>query len=189
MIKKLKRLLGIREETYHFDRDHEYRTIALQYYLAGRSAIFAQACPVAGNLFHHAIEMFLKFLLLHSVSVEKLRRTYRHDLRKLWRRVKKELRNPSLNSFDGFVKGLNDFEEIRYPTRGYICGFELYKSTIPQPFFNPTTKQYTICLEEVDEFVSVLLSKGRVTLAAMETVLNYGNSRELYTKQNNHILS
>jgi len=32
----------------------------MQYYVSGRSAVFAQSCPVCANLLHHAVEMFLK---------------------------------------------------------------------------------------------------------------------------------
>ncbi len=41
----------------------QYLDVALQYHLAGRSAVFARSIPVAGNLFHHAVEMLLKFFL------------------------------------------------------------------------------------------------------------------------------
>ena len=33
---------------------------AMQYYVAGRGAFFAKLTPVAANLLHHAVEMFLK---------------------------------------------------------------------------------------------------------------------------------
>jgi len=36
-------------------RSDEYLKITMQYYVAGRSAVFA--APVAGNLFHHGVEM------------------------------------------------------------------------------------------------------------------------------------
>ena len=44
----------------------EYLRLALQYYIAGRSAYFALSWPVAGNLLHHAVEMLLKYLLVEK---------------------------------------------------------------------------------------------------------------------------
>lgn len=55
--------------------ENQYLSIAIQYYIAGRSAVFAGSMPVAGNLFHHAIEMFLKFLLLPHHSPQDLKDT------------------------------------------------------------------------------------------------------------------
>jgi hypothetical protein len=40
-----------------------------QYYIAGRFAAFAWFHPVAGNLFHHAIEMYLKGALSKTKSL------------------------------------------------------------------------------------------------------------------------
>ena len=39
---------------------------ATQYYVAGRLAARTKLVPVYGNLFHHAVEMFLKTALLGS---------------------------------------------------------------------------------------------------------------------------
>jgi len=51
----------------------QYLTIAIQYYVAGRSASLANFMPVAGNLFHHAVEMLLKCFLLDSYSAIQLK--------------------------------------------------------------------------------------------------------------------
>ncbi len=74
----------------------EYLNIAIQYYVAGRSAIFAGSIPVAGNLVHHAFEMLLKYLLLSSFSTRQLKKEFGHNLNKLWRAFKKVAKEPDL---------------------------------------------------------------------------------------------
>jgi hypothetical protein len=54
-----------------------------QYYIAGRFAAFAWLHPVAGNLFHHAIEMYLKGALSKTKSLSDLRKLS-HDLLSGW---------------------------------------------------------------------------------------------------------
>jgi len=57
--------------------------LALQYYIAGRSACFAYSMPVAGNLLHHAVEMALKHLLAEKGFTDsELHYEFRHDLKK-----------------------------------------------------------------------------------------------------------
>jgi HEPN domain-containing protein len=87
---------------------------ATQYYVTARFAYFAGLIPVCGNLFHHAIEMYLKAALSSSVSVEKLKKDS-HCLKKLWDRFKKEMADLSLTQFDCAIRRLNKFEKIRYP--------------------------------------------------------------------------
>ena len=38
----------------------EYFKIATDYYIAGRYAYFSALIPTAGNLLHHAVELYLK---------------------------------------------------------------------------------------------------------------------------------
>ncbi len=86
---------------------------AFQYYVAGRFAVSAGLVPVAGNLFHHGIEMFLKGALSKHWN-EKQRRGHLHVLAGLWSAFKDLLAagDHSLASFDPVVEELSKFEEI-----------------------------------------------------------------------------
>jgi len=51
-----------------------YFDAATHYYVAARFAYFARAIPTAGNLFHHAIEMYLKGCLVQTHDEGRRRR-------------------------------------------------------------------------------------------------------------------
>jgi len=84
----------------------------LQYYIGGRSAVRAGLNPVAGNLLHHAIEMCLKGGL--SKTLEELKKLG-HNLPKIWKEFKKQIKDPAVDQFDTVINQLHRFEEIRYP--------------------------------------------------------------------------
>ena len=63
----------------------------VSYYVSARMAYFARAIPVAGNLFHHAVEMLLKGYLCRTLD-DRGRWRLKHNLRRTWRRFKDEAR-------------------------------------------------------------------------------------------------
>ena len=75
--------------------EDQYITIAIQYYVAGRSACFAGFMPVGGNLFHHAVEMLLKHFLLKCYSATQLKDRFGHNLKKLWGAFKQVANDPA----------------------------------------------------------------------------------------------
>jgi hypothetical protein len=166
--------------------DHQYLKIAIQYYIAGRSATFAYSLPVAGNLFHHAMEMLLKFLLIkHSYQPDIMKNKFGHDLNKLWNEVKSILKDKTLDKFDELISQLNEFEDLRYPGKGYAVSISIYKCNLPEVSAESLkTKQYQACLEDVDEFVSTLLT-GRITSQWFKSSL-MGDAGEQYKKENRH---
>ena len=85
----------------------EFVARAFQYYVVARHAVFCQFMPVAGNLFHHAVELFLKMGILLKFAenqlqkeVKRLKDGFGHDLTKLWDEFKKVQSDPSLSQFD-----------------------------------------------------------------------------------------
>ena len=104
-----------------------------QYYVAGRSAVFAQAMPVSASILHHAIEMFLKGCLFGTVltqdeskkKLKEFKREFGHNLHRLWQSFKSKESDPALDRFDDTVLKLHDFQTIRYPeqisAKGLIC--------------------------------------------------------------------
>jgi len=50
------------------DLKNLYFRYATDYYVAARFAFFARSNPTAGNLFHHAVELYLKGSLTHELN-------------------------------------------------------------------------------------------------------------------------
>src|SRR5437870_1212577 len=91
-------------------------SLGIQYYVTARFSAFAWFSPVCGNLFHHAIEMFVKGYLCERKSLEELKKVG-HRLCSLWACFKQEVADPALDRFDQTVTDLDEFESIRYPDR------------------------------------------------------------------------
>jgi hypothetical protein len=165
----------------------QYLSIAIQYYIAGRSAAFAGSIPVAGSLLHHAVEMLLKSFLLKQYTAAELKDEFRHDLKKLWRAFKNIANEPPLGRFDGLVSALNRVEEVRYPGRGYV--FSIVRQKAPRQQVSGTAtkgvKQYYVNLEDVDEYVTALLT-GRVTTGWIAILLQGEDAKKQYSRENSH---
>jgi hypothetical protein len=71
----------------------EFFRLGLHYYIAGRFATLAGLFPMAGNLLHHAVEMFLKGALVRLVGLKPLRKVG-HDLNGLWDMFKTHMAVP-----------------------------------------------------------------------------------------------
>jgi hypothetical protein len=78
----------------------EFFTYGSQYYVAGRYGVFAALMPVAANLDHHAIEMFLKGALSKSMTLKEMKNKLGHDLDKTWQAFKTQTADESLERFD-----------------------------------------------------------------------------------------
>jgi hypothetical protein len=78
---------------------------AAQYYVAGRFGVFAWLNPVAANLMHHAVEMYLKGALLKSKAktLKELRDKFGHSLLKCWAAFKAQVNDPALSEFDTVI--------------------------------------------------------------------------------------
>jgi hypothetical protein len=169
-------------------RSDVYLSVAVQYYVAGRSAVFAASAPVAGNLFHHAIEMYLKYRLIEKgYTQEQLWRRFGHRLKKLWKRYKKISQNSTLAKFDSVISSLDQVEELRYPgdSFGFFIDFRKGSvSSLGQSKTHPV-KQYRINLEEMDELMTALFT-GCVTQDWINSLLIFGDAREQYLRDNLH---
>jgi hypothetical protein len=138
----------------------EYFKMGLHYQIAARYGAAAWLSPEAGNLAHHAIEFFLKGALIEQLD-EKARRNFHHDLRKLWRRYKKDRNHPALAKFDQTIRDLNKFERIRYPEEifrlGMMAEIGFARSPPPPPGQkSPSGERYVLALNEVDELVNLI---------------------------------
>jgi HEPN domain-containing protein len=163
----LRNLCGLREERQPEntkDLKDLYFRYATDYYVAARFAFFARSMPTAGNLFHHAVELYLKGSLTHELN-EQGRRNLGHRLDRIWRRFKQSIREPGLDRFDGVIAALDNFESIRYPEKTARLGAGLrFSLAAPGPTlfgsFKDKTPQYTIIVHQIDELVAELVQKS-----------------------------
>lgn len=171
--------------------DNQLLSLAMQYYLAARSAVFVGSVPVVGNLFHHAIEMLMKCFLVRHYSVVDLRDSFRHDLKKLWREFKRHSRAENMDRFDALISTLNLFESARYPDQnsGYSVAVDREKWSFRSGTRGPPTqgmKTYYVNLEEQDELFSALLGAIRVTPEWVRDMLLMSEAKQLYLRENRH---
>lgn len=167
----------------------QYLDIGIQYYIAGRSAVFARLLPVAGNHFHHAIEMILKSFLVSSYPPPELKAQFGHNLKKLWDAFNSVANDKALAKFDSLVSELNTIEHLRYPEKGYTFAVSLSKGPTPKASGEATKNvgQYSVNLEEIDEFIAELL-KGRVNPGWIRSLLRGDEAVALYRRENEHAL-
>jgi len=92
-----------------------YFDFGFRYYVAGRLAAAERINPVAANLLHHAIAMFLLSGIC-NYTTEDERDGLGHDLNRIWNVFKDRLSAlNSLNHFDETVSALHKFEIIGRP--------------------------------------------------------------------------
>src|SRR5216683_7273147 len=88
--------------------------LGMQYYIAARlSAVLVGLMPVCGNLYHHAVEMFLKAGLSRNNSQRDLanRNKFGHCLPKLWETFNADFASPALRPFDTMINTLQKWDE------------------------------------------------------------------------------
>jgi hypothetical protein len=131
-----------------------------------RRRALARLNPVAGNLFHHAIEMYLKGALSETNSIRELKK-FRHKLPSLWTAFKDQTNDIALNQFDATIEDLDRYEEIRYPdailASGMASTIEIVRSNLPARYEGPKVSEYRICF---DELVNAIFSVARRNPAA-----------------------
>jgi len=128
------------------------------YYLTARFAMKAQRF-ISGNLFHLAVEMFLKSGLAKKGYTEnELKRRWGHSLDKLWQAFKTDYPDPALVRHDGTVSSLDKFEDIRYPPDHSVAvTLQRDEPTYPsEP--PPSTKPYTLVISDIDALVADILA-------------------------------
>ncbi len=167
----------------------ELFNVATQYYIIGRFALFAGFIPVCGNLFHHAIEMYLKGYFCESQNLEGLRKKYGHNLMKLWDDFKRRLADPSLDKFDSLILRLHKFERIRYPDeylkKGMMAavGIRTGDSSHTINQIRASDTNYGFDLEEVDRLVRIIFEKSNYNPAYFAPLKTDGSTYLLKENQ------
>jgi hypothetical protein len=164
--------------------------LAMQYYVAGRFAARAGLVPVHGNLLHHAVEMFLKAVLVGTLTPEELaRKPYGHNLLALWDRYKVKEADSTLTRFDTTISALHGFESVRYPDEIVRLGFEVSVEWAPDEItfaaghgYRPPS--YSVVINEVDTLTIEIVRRAdldpqdllfKVVTREAREALNYSN--------------
>jgi hypothetical protein len=155
----------------------EFFNLGLEYYIAGRYAVFSGLVSIAGNLLHHATELFLKGCLSNNLDISQLKKLS-HSLANLWTCCKANNLSPELSEFDKTVNDLDQFEDLRYPPEfrkgKVICisSDEIAKS-IAQPQKGTKIPIYSLSCSDIDKLVKVLF-----TMASINPAFFLGRLRE-----------
>jgi hypothetical protein len=179
--------------------------MGVQYYVSGRFAALNGFDLVAGNLFHHAVELLLKAGLLRDYTEQEVanRTRFGHSLPKLWEEFKRRTFDPALAAFDSDIADLDRWEELRYftpesniPTGKTGAFFRVLvrradQGMDPDP---ATTEYHEINVEAVDELfeqivraLTQLLAGGWVdTETAVRLSLSQPEIVRVYRQSNVH---
>lgn len=141
----------------------------MQYYISGRYAVLAGLIPVAGNLLHHAIEMFLKGGLARVADSNELRRLG-HNVPNMWRLFKERLGQRELDRFDSVITSVHAFEELRYPDSLIENGARIMVGIVGAPQLAKAeqvipTPSYELYLSEIDPLVRSMFEAASVNPA------------------------
>jgi len=158
----------------------EFVNYGLQYYVAGRCAVATSLNPVAANLIHHAVEMFLKAGLCAHTN-ERQRRELGHELPRLMNEFKAHFdAEGELAHFDDVLRELQKYEDIRYPEgmmRPGVVSMRLQFGGAPMPTGpvmlagNVNLEEYSLVMSEIDALVGAICEAANIkhlkTLATM----------------------
>jgi hypothetical protein len=168
---------------------HNLFSYGSQYYVLGRYAAFAGQAPVAGNVLHHAVEMFLKEALSQTMSLDDIR-TLGHDLPSIWEAFKAQQKDDNLKGFDSVISSLDQFEDIRYPDKileeGAVLRMDIRKQgrVDASPTSSmPLSPEYALFLKEIDELVAVIFEKASRNPKAYLNFATY-HARKYFADQN-----
>jgi hypothetical protein len=163
----------------------EFFKAAGQYYVAGRYSAFAGFIPVTGNLFHHAIEMFLKGGLSKTgMSLANLKKL-NHDLPDIWATFKDLFNCPNLNRFDPLITSLHRFEEIRYPDLIVQKGLTASIHILSQAGVNQRKATYELCVQDIDELVAQIFTTASANPRAFLSGRFYKQEAKQYLVEQN----
>jgi|SRR5882762_17511 len=162
---RLLQRFGFAVATPTLDIDSYYFNLATQYYVTARWATFTISGTVAGNLFHHAVELYLKGDLSRSLPRNQLT-IFGHNLNRLWKAYKRKYSAVDLSRFDNCIRALQKFETIRYPDsiakRGIFFAIPVARPQPPLVFslaggatMPPT---YSVVVNDIDQLIGTLFA-------------------------------
>ena len=169
------------------DADTHFLDRGVQYYAAGRCAVLAGLIPVAGNLFHHAVEMLLKAHLSQTHSLRELSfKPFGHHLKNLWDVFKSRFPDENLDEFDQAISLINEFEELRYPDSAIANGAEIrfqWNDPPELPMFVPgdlSVPQYDLVVNTIDRLVATIFQVSSRNPAFFTIRMNENSRNAIY---------
>ncbi len=156
-------------------RPDQLLRLGFQYYVTGR---WAMRCsyPISPNLFHHAVELIMKYQLLRTVpsasqAMEQRRLSrnpYGHNLHdQLWPDYKTEVGDRTLDRFDRVIATLDRWEAIRYAgfPNGLPTEMMLNASRAPGPqVASGRFDSYECAIGDIDELIAAMLRASSFNL-------------------------
>ena len=138
--------------------EEEFMKLGVQYYAAARQSAWS-GLWVCGNLYHHALEMFLKAGLSRQHSLLELRSPkFRHKLIVIWNTFKDEFPSATLLEFDATITDIAGFEDIRYPDKVLKHGGQItieYRARQREPSLRHEP-EYRCDFYEIDRIVGAI---------------------------------
>jgi hypothetical protein len=159
--------------------------IGTQYYVAARYAAFAGLAPVCANLFHHAVEMYMKGYLSSQRGLAELKKLG-HRLPDIWVHFKASAADAELDRFDPVISELDRYESIRYPDRVLTEGMRLPvsmgKPHSGQGGLEPTRPEplCQITVEDMDHLITTIFRKAVTNTRYFTARLNSDATTYLY---------
>lgn len=118
--------------------------------------------PVIGNLFHHAIELYIKGYLSIKLTENELL-SYKHNLKELWKVFKQEVNELELDNFNELIATVHKFEDIRYPDKIHREGAMIFVDIGKgKSYMLPRRPEaeYRINVWQIDALVKILFAKA-----------------------------
>jgi hypothetical protein len=182
------------ESERHGYWDHAIR-YGLEYYVLGRFATAHGFISVNANVLHHGVELLLKACLSKDDPIERIRlygnrkKGYYHDIVQLWQEFKSRQKVPPPFEFDAIIKGLHEFEHIRYPDflirEGAIIRIDIFdvgSTAVVENLYMPV-KQYALKLPEIDRLMGLLLAaSGANESLFVSLITNHKQAMIFYDK-------
>jgi hypothetical protein len=137
--------------------EEQFMKLGVQYYVAARQSAWS-GLWVCGNLYHHALEMFLKAGLSRKYSLPELRKQFCHELIPTWNAFKADFSSPALSEFNATIADIAGFEDIRYPDKVVKYGAQIiidYRAQPREPSLRPEP-EYRLDFYEIDRLIGAI---------------------------------
>src|SRR5262245_7854444 len=187
-----------RDEERWDDARDLFLKLGAECYIAARFAAAARLLLVVGNLYHHAVEKFLKAYLCRTHSLKDIKNSLRHDLPKLWQALKDAVEKAEeggvakygLDRWGGTVDKLHRFERLRYPDNvlsegAAITVLQGRPEDTPAPSGSGRVKDYDLFVGEIDDLVALIFEVAGVNPAFLFGGLN--QAAKLAISENNTV--
>jgi hypothetical protein len=140
--------------------------------------------PTAGNLLHHAVEMYLKGALAKKGKDLAYLKQFNHRLSDIWTDFKAHHRG-DVTEFDAPILELDRFEEIRYPDSILEKGMKSQIGLVNPPAANTANTvqpTYALWLGQVDRLIAKVLQLASINFQAFAPVMP--QAKEYLNNQN-----